>query len=113
MVRLRVLSYNIRSLRDDRAAVVRVIRDAAPDVVCLQEAPRFFRSVAVGAELASRVGLVTAGGGRMCGANLLLVRLAVDVRASRCVGFSLRRGLHLRGTAVAACRLRGVPFTVA
>ncbi|MFL6073086.1 MAG: endonuclease/exonuclease/phosphatase family protein [Mycobacteriales bacterium] len=112
-MRLRVLSYNIRSLRDDGAAVIRVIRDAAPDVVCVQEAPRFFRSVAKGVELARRTGLVTAVGGRACGANLLLVRLAVDVVGTRRVPFSLRRGLHLRGAAVASCRLRGVPFTVA
>ncbi|MFL6075341.1 MAG: endonuclease/exonuclease/phosphatase family protein [Mycobacteriales bacterium] len=110
---MRVLSYNIRSLRDDGGAVVRVIRDAAPDVVCVQEAPRFFRSVAKGVELARRTGLVTAAGSRLCGANLLLVRLAVEVTATRCVPFSLRRGLHLRGAAVASCRLGGVPFTVA
>ena len=43
MATVRIMSYNIRSLRDDRAAVVRVIRDVDPDVVCIQEAPRFFR----------------------------------------------------------------------
>lgn len=37
---LRVMTYNVRQLKDDRAAVVRVLRAAAPDVVALQEPPR-------------------------------------------------------------------------
>ena len=40
---IRVLSYNIRSMRDDREALARVIRACAPDLVFIQEAPRFFR----------------------------------------------------------------------
>ena len=40
---VRVLSYNVRSLRDDPAAVARVVRACAPDLVLVQEAPRFFR----------------------------------------------------------------------
>ena len=38
-VPLRVVSYNVRELADDTAALARVLRAAAPDVVCLQEAP--------------------------------------------------------------------------
>jgi endonuclease/exonuclease/phosphatase family metal-dependent hydrolase len=38
---IRLLSYNIRSMRDDRAALARVIRRLEPDVACVQEAPRF------------------------------------------------------------------------
>nr|WP_169333368.1 endonuclease/exonuclease/phosphatase family protein [Demetria terragena] len=34
------MTYNIRALKDDRAALVRVIRSLEPDVLCLQEAPR-------------------------------------------------------------------------
>ena len=40
---IRVLSYNIRSMRDDTEALARVIRACAPDLVLVQEAPRFFR----------------------------------------------------------------------
>ncbi|MFD0632519.1 endonuclease/exonuclease/phosphatase family protein [Catenulispora yoronensis] len=36
---VRVLSYNVRSLRDDRAALARVVRGCEPDVVCVQESP--------------------------------------------------------------------------
>lgn len=41
METIRLLSYNIRSMRDDRAALVRVIRRLEPDIACVQEAPRF------------------------------------------------------------------------
>ena len=41
MTTIRLLSYNIRSMRDDRAALARVINRLEPDVVCVQEAPRF------------------------------------------------------------------------
>lgn len=37
---LRVMTFNVRGLRDDRAAVVEVLREAAPDVVAVQEPPR-------------------------------------------------------------------------
>jgi endonuclease/exonuclease/phosphatase family metal-dependent hydrolase len=38
---IRLLSYNIRSMRDDRAALARVFRRLEPDIACVQEAPRF------------------------------------------------------------------------
>ncbi|WP_372593613.1 endonuclease/exonuclease/phosphatase family protein [Actinotalea sp.] len=34
------MSLNVRGLRDDRAALVRLLRENAPDVVALQEPPR-------------------------------------------------------------------------
>jgi len=37
---LRVMSYNLHDLRDDRAAAVRNVRAVDPDVLCLQEVPR-------------------------------------------------------------------------
>ncbi|GAA3703839.1 endonuclease/exonuclease/phosphatase family protein [Terrabacter ginsenosidimutans] len=37
---LRVMSYNVHDLLDDRAAAARVVRAVAPDVLCLQEVPR-------------------------------------------------------------------------
>lgn len=42
MAPVRLLSYNIRSLRDDPAAVARVVRAIRPDVACLQEVPRLW-----------------------------------------------------------------------
>ncbi len=67
MPTLRLLTYNVRSMRDDRAAVARVIRSAEPDVVCVQEAPRFLRWRSTCAALARTSGLVVVGGGRPAG----------------------------------------------
>jgi endonuclease/exonuclease/phosphatase family metal-dependent hydrolase len=110
---MRLLSYNVRSLRDDGAAVARVIRTAQPDVVCIQEAPRFLRWRSKCAELARSSGLVIVGGGRPAAANLLLSTLAVDVEATRDVLFTPDRALHRRGAALAVLRLGGVRFAVA
>jgi endonuclease/exonuclease/phosphatase family metal-dependent hydrolase len=110
---LRLLSYNVRSLRDDPAAVARVIRSAQPDVVCVQEAPRFLRWRSRCAALARSSGLVVVGGGRVCGANLLLSTLGVDVVATREVAFSKDRGLHQRGTALALLQVGGARVAVA
>lgn len=60
---VRVLSYNIRSMRDDPAALARVIRACAPDLVFVQEAPRFFRWRKAAARLAAATDLVVLSGG--------------------------------------------------
>jgi endonuclease/exonuclease/phosphatase family metal-dependent hydrolase len=110
---IRVLTYNVRSLRDDPAAVGRVMRELAPDVACIQEAPRFLRWRSACAALARRAGLVQVTGGRSAAANLVLSRLAVDVEARRDVFFDKDRRLHQRGTAMALLRLGGARFAVA
>jgi endonuclease/exonuclease/phosphatase family metal-dependent hydrolase len=110
---IRVLSYNVRSMRDDRAALARVISGAAPDVVCVQEAPRFLRWRSTCASLARTGGLVIVGGGRPAAANLIMSTLSVDVVSNVDVLFSKDRGLHLRGAAIAVLRLRGATFAVA
>ena len=38
---LRVATYNLRGLKDDRHAAARVVRAMAPDVLLLQEVPRY------------------------------------------------------------------------
>lgn len=109
---LRLLSYNVRSMRDDRAALARVIRSAEPDVVCVQEAPRFLRWRSTCAALARSSGLVVVSGGRPAGANLIMSSLAVDVVKSVDVLFSKEPGLHQRGAALAVLRFRGALFSV-
>lgn len=110
---LRVLTYNVRSLRDDAAAVSRVIRAARPDVACIQEAPRFFRWRAKCAALARRSGMVIVTGGRDAGANLVLSTLRLDVVATRDVLLSRNRGYHQRGVAMALLRSGDAQFAVA
>jgi endonuclease/exonuclease/phosphatase family metal-dependent hydrolase len=107
---LRVLSYNLRSLRDDAAAVVRVVRAAEPDVVCVQEAPKWWRWRSRCAELARRCDLLFVTGGLTAGNNMLMCTVGVDVHESRDVLLSRRFGLHQRGVAMARCSWRGSPF---
>jgi endonuclease/exonuclease/phosphatase family metal-dependent hydrolase len=110
---LRVLSYNVRSLRDDPDAVARVMRAVRPQVAIIQEAPRFLRWRSSCAALSRRAGLVWVCGGRAAGANLVLSSLAVDVIGRHDITFSAQRNLHQRGAAVASLKLAGVPFAIA
>jgi len=110
---VRILSYNVRSLRDDAGAVARVIRSVQPHVVCIQEAPRLLRWRSKCAALARRSGLVVVTGGRTAAANLILSSLDVDVTATRDVLFTKDRRLHQRGAALAVLRCDGGSFAVA
>ena len=71
MADLRLLSYNVRSLRDDADAVAEVIRGCAVDVVAVQEAPRFLRWRSKRAALARKSGLVVAAAHRPAGLTVL------------------------------------------
>lgn len=109
---LRVLSYNVRSLRDDAQAVSTVIRACEPDVVCIQEAPRFLRWRSKCAALARESGLVVVTGGRPAAAMLVLVALRVRVLDAADILLSRKRGLHQRGIALATLEIN-TSFAVA
>ena len=113
MTVLRLLSYNVRSMRDDADALARVMREIAPDVAIIQEAPRFLRWRSKCAALARRAGLVGVTGGRVTGANLVLSSLAVEVVATHEIAFTADRNLHHRGAALAVLKLAGLEFAVA
>ena len=110
---MRLLSYNVRSLRDDKVAVVAVIRACQADVVCIQEAPRLFRWRSKCAALARESGMFVVTGGRVAGGMLLLARLGVDVEASYDVLLQKTPRLHQRGLAVGVLRLQGERYAVA
>ncbi len=110
---LRVLSYNVRSMRDDHQALASVIRAAQPDLVCVQEAPRFLRWRSKCAALARTSGLIVVTGGRSAGSMLLLARLGVEIAGTRDVLLSRTPGLHQRGLAVAEVAVGGSHFAVA
>lgn len=112
--RVRLLSYNIRSLRDDRHALVRVIRACEPDLVCVQESPRYWRPGGQAAWLAHRTGtVVLSGGGRIAAGPLLLGRPGVRVLQTRDRLLPKTRGLHARGFATALVRVgESAPFAV-
>jgi endonuclease/exonuclease/phosphatase family metal-dependent hydrolase len=110
---LRLLSYNVRSMRDDVDALARVMREIAPDVAIIQEAPRFLRWRSKCAALSRRAGMVGVTGGRASGANLVLSSLAVQVLDRHELAFTADKHLHHRGAAVAVLSLAGSRFAVA
>ncbi|MGH8823969.1 MAG: endonuclease/exonuclease/phosphatase family protein [Jiangellaceae bacterium] len=113
MVDLRVVSYNIRGLRDDRSAVVRVLRSLDADVVCIQEAPRFLRWRSRCAALARESGLLYVGGGGTTGGTMMLASLRVDVRSSIDYRFSRTPDLYRRGAVAARVHRAGASLVVA
>ncbi|MGQ4433831.1 endonuclease/exonuclease/phosphatase family protein [Streptomyces sp. SAS_260] len=109
---IRVLSYNIRSLRDDTDALARIIRACAPDLVLLQEAPRFFRWRKKLARLAAASDLVVLGGGGTAAGPALLCSLRATVERSEDVLLPLTPGEHRRGFATAVVRIGGTRLGV-
>lgn len=109
---VRVLSYNVRSLRDDTGALARVISACAPDLVLVQEAPRFFRWRKKLARLARAAGLVTLSGGGTAAGPALLCSLRATAERTEDVLLPLTPGLHRRGLATAVVRFGGARLGV-
>ncbi|MGW1815612.1 endonuclease/exonuclease/phosphatase family protein [Streptomyces sp. NPDC002125] len=109
---IRVLSYNVRSLRDDTEALARVISACAPDLVCVQEAPRFFRWRKAAARLAAMTDLVMLSGGATAAGPMLLCSLRATVERTEDVLLPLTPGQHRRGLATAVVRIAGARLGV-
>ncbi|MDQ1029950.1 endonuclease/exonuclease/phosphatase family metal-dependent hydrolase [Streptomyces umbrinus] len=109
---IRVLSYNIRSMRDDTTALARVITACEPDLVLLQEAPRFFRWRKKLARLAAASGQVILSGGGTASGPALLCSLRATVEHTEDVLLPLTPGLHRRGFATAVVRFGGARLGV-
>lgn len=107
-----VLGYNLRSLRDDPEAVARVVRSCAPDLLCLQEVPRFGRWRARRDALAAACGMRVLASRRQAGLAVLggpRVRLlSADYRL-----LTWSPPLHRRALALARVRVDGRPLAVA
>lgn len=112
MTDIRVLSYNIRALRDDADAVSAVMRACAPDIVCVQEAPRFLRWRSKRAAIARKAGLVVATADRPAGL-LILVSMRTQVLSTSFRLLSKSASLHQRAVCSAAVRIGGVRLDVA
>ncbi|MEE1669124.1 endonuclease/exonuclease/phosphatase family protein [Streptomyces sp. WAC07094] len=104
---VRVLGYNIRSMRDDTDALARVIRACEPDVVLIQEAPRFFRWRKKLARLAAASDLVILTGGGTAAGPAILCSLRATVERTEDVLLPLTPGLHRRGLATGVVRFGG------
>ncbi|MGW2487714.1 endonuclease/exonuclease/phosphatase family protein [Streptomyces sp. NPDC001606] len=109
---IRVLSYNIRSMRDDTAALARVITACAPDLVLVQEAPRFFRWRKKLARLAAASGQVILTGGATAAGPAILCSLRATVERTEDTLLPLTPGLHRRGFATAVVRFGGARLGV-
>jgi endonuclease/exonuclease/phosphatase family metal-dependent hydrolase len=113
-VPLRVVSYNVHSLRDDRGALAAVARSLEPDVMIVQEAPRRFRWRTKCAQLAHSFGLFYAAGGLPSLGNLILTNLRVRVLETWELRYPLIAGRHMRGAVFARCAVPGAdPFVIA
>jgi len=111
---MRVLSWNVHGLRDDTRALARIVRELDPDVMCVQEAPKFWRWRAKVAALARECGLIYVAGGGTTGGTTLLVHLRVDVERSTELALSrYRLGWPDRGVAAAVVRKTGARLAVA
>lgn len=109
---IRVLSYNIRSMRDDTAALARVISACDPDLVLIQEAPRFFRWRKKLARLARAANLVILTGGATAAGPAILCNFRATVEHTEDVLLPLTPGLHRRGFATAVVRFGGARLGV-
>jgi endonuclease/exonuclease/phosphatase family metal-dependent hydrolase len=107
-----VLTWNVRSLRDDAAGVARVLRSAAPDIALIQEAPRLWRWRSACARLARESGLVVVTGGRTAAGNLLLCSMRVRVVSSQDIVLPKRPRLHRRGAVTAVLEVDGRVLSV-
>lgn len=112
MAELRLLSYNVRSLRDDADAVADVIRACSPDVVAVQEAPRFLRWRSKRAALARKSGLVVASAHRPGGLTVL-VSLRVKVLDTSFALLPKTPKLHQRAVCAVLVELAGARWAVA
>jgi len=106
---LRIVTWNVRSLRDDRSEVVAVLRSVQPDVLALQEVPRFLRHRSRLAALARDAGMLVSCGGRASAGTALLTALRMDARRSSESLLPKTPGLHQRGAAIAEVRRGGAP----
>ena len=113
MTTLRVLSYNVLSLRLGTDRVAAVIRACDPDVVCVQEAPRFLGWRRKCRALADAAGLRLVAGGRPAGAVLVLARPSLRVVGTRNVKLPWHPPLHRRGLAIALLDAGGREVAVA
>lgn len=103
---LRVVTWNVRSLRDDARGVAAALSALEPDLVCVQEAPRLLGWRTSRALLARRAGLRALTRDRACG-TLLLAGPRVRRLAAGTVRLPRRPGLHRRAAVHATVEVDG------
>jgi endonuclease/exonuclease/phosphatase family metal-dependent hydrolase len=110
---LRVMTYNVRSLRDSTRAVAAVIARADPDVLCLQEMPRFLFWRRKRRRLASAVGLRLVAGDRSRRVPVaVLTRPGLEVVDIDERLLPYTPGLHRRSVAAVTVRASGTDVRI-
>ncbi len=102
---IRVASYNVRDLLDDRAAAARVVRAVDPDLLCLQEVPRRLLASRAVARFAVSCGMSWSGAHRGSGGTTILTSGRVQVLASSHHRLPVRPFMRRRGYAVMSVAL--------
>lgn len=113
MITCRVVSYNVRSLRDDAAAVAATLRALEVDLAVVQEAPRLWRSAASCRALAEAAGLRVLTGGRASAGNLILGAKRVGPVGTGRLRLPRQGRRHRRAVALAVVDIDGVRLAVA
>ncbi|GIG22164.1 metal-dependent hydrolase [Cellulomonas chitinilytica] len=99
--RMRLMTYNVKGLSLDRAAVVEVVRAQRPDVLALQEPPRGPAGRWRLRRFAAATGLVAVVNGRGARTTALLVAPGRAVSRARALRLPWRFGTTRRGVSVA------------
>src|SRR5437868_4597414 len=98
-------------MQDDVAALTRVITTMRPDVLCVQEAPRFLCWRAKRRRLAESAGLTVAAGGRL-GGVAIYTGPNVRLLAEESHVLKVFLGLEIRGMAIAVVEAGGARYAV-
>jgi endonuclease/exonuclease/phosphatase family metal-dependent hydrolase len=110
--KVRLLSYNVRGLRDDPDAVATVVRHCQPDVLVVQEGPRRLRWRPRCAALARACGLFYVAGGRPAGGNVLFATARVRVHEVLEWRIPVPLDAPMRGIVAATLSVEGARFRV-
>jgi endonuclease/exonuclease/phosphatase family metal-dependent hydrolase len=108
--KIRVMSYNIHTSRDDVRALAAVVRAEAPDLDRAQDAPRRFRWRSKNARLARDWGMLYGDGGLWALGNTAFTNFRIGVQDSWCVQFPLTPGRHMRGAVFVRCTVGRTRF---
>lgn len=104
-------TYNVRGMQDSVPALVRVITAMRADVLCVQEAPRFFSWRGRRTELAEAAGMRVAAGRRLGGVAVYTGPRARVLHAESHV-LKIFLGLEIRGVAIAVVECDGARLAV-
>lgn len=109
MTTIRVATYNVRDLLDDNAAAARTVRAIAPDVLCLQEFPRWVTSLRRMRAFERATGMSWVGPSWFSGGTTIFTAERVPVAFRRHRHLWVRPFRSPRGYALAGVRVEGMP----